>query len=487
VRRWLVVLGCVLLTAAAALFIRRARRPAPRLIPVAVERIQPELDGGPSDDEVLAASLARLAEFKRQAEEAELAARARSDSGPSGSSAVAVFSAALDAGTDMEVSRELAGLAGQLHAGELEAVVERVHAVFRSHSPAAVPALLFVSKDLQRRARSGNAVAVEPLMARLRELPTSDPAVRAPLARLLGTLAVSSTQAAHYEDAKSEAHAALELEDTNAEAYLALGELQFQDNDLSGALGTWERGLRMNPDHAVLARRLERGRAEVARVGSLERVASEHFAVSFDGRTDVSGARASLDTMEAAYRQVGALFQLFPEGPIPLVLYPNRTFQQEGHAVWTAGVYDGKIRVPAEGASAHSLRYRGTLFHEYAHALFHRATRNLRTPTWLNEGFAEVAKLRAAPDARVGCLSGHAVPLASLDGGFQRLDSGSAHFAYLEARHAVERIIDRHGEEGVRALLNEVALQGDFRKGFARALGQEYETFAREFDAEARN
>jgi hypothetical protein len=50
----------------------------------------------------------------------------------------------------------------------------------------------------------------------------------------------------------------------------------------------------------------------------------------------------------------------------------------------------------------------------------------------------------------------------------------------------VERIIERHGEAGVRALLAEVSTGAPFATAFERALGEDYGTFAAAFDAEAR-
>ena len=197
--------------------------------------------------------------------------------------------------------------------------------------------------------------------------------------------------------------------------------------------------------------------------------------VSFDGRADVPGARAALEVMEAAYRQVGGLFQQFPDGPIPLVLYPQGSFHEQGHASWTAGVYDGKIRLPVEGAAAQTLAFKGTLFHEYAHALFHRSTRGATGPTWLNEGFAEIAKLRGDPGPKLLCqASVHSFPLKSLQGGFGRLDRRNARYAYLEARHALERIIERHGEEGVRNLCHDGHREG-LPTAFQRS-GQDFAT-----------
>ena len=471
-----------------------ACRPPPPPPPPPVAATPPAQDAGPSDEELFARSMALLAESKRRAEEEDAAARvaqaspriAPSSPDAGGASAAVPLAEAVTAPASERA--DLVALAAILERDDLAGSVERVHALFRSRSASAVPALELVVRAAVKSARAGELGKVEPVLARLQELPTSEPAVRTPLARLLGAVAVASARAAQPERSRQEARAALALDERTPDAYLALGEYQFQDNDLAGALDTWERGLRLNPGDPALSRRLERGRSEAQKVGGLERVASEHFVVAFDGRADVPAARATLEVMEAAYRSVGALFQNYPEGPIPLVVYPERGFEQEGHVGWTAGVYDGKIRLPAAGADAHLLRFRGLLFHEYAHALVHRSTGTRSVPSWLNEGFAEVARLRADPGPAVRCTpDAHAYPLRTLEGSFQRISTHRGAFlAYLEARHAVEHVLDRHGEAGVRALLAELATGASFDRAFERALGEDYARFAESFDAEAR-
>ena len=470
------------------------RRPVPATPPPLAPAgpTQVAADAGLTDEEVFAASMARLAEARRQAE-AELASAREAtpapsplgvDAGPSTSA----LAPAVDAGGSPGLRAEVAGVRALLAGEDLSGAVEQVHALFRAHSPAAGPTLEVVAAAVQSRARTGALAKVEPVLPRMQELPTSEPAVRAAVARVLGTVAVASARAGQAERSLERARAALALDERTPEAYLALGEHQFQDNDLAGALDTWEHGLRLNPEDPALGLRLERGRSEAERLGGLERVASEHFVVAFDGRADVPAARATLEVMESAYRSVGALFQSYPDGPIPLVLYPDRSFDQEGHASWSAAVYDGKIRLPSAGADAHSARFAGTLFHEYGHALFRRATGGRQAPAWLNEGFAEVARLRRDPGPAVRCTPDvHRFPLRALEGGFQRIgDHRSAHLAYLEARHAVERILERHGEDGVRALLTEVSTGAPFAAAFERAVGEDYGTFSGRFDAEAR-
>ena len=488
-RRSLVLLAVLLVAGALGVVVSR-RSSAPPAPPVVAPVTAPEADAGLSDAEVFARSMARLAEAKRRAEQEEAARRpdasaplavARPDAG----GALAALETANDGGITPGVRAELETLARMLMDDQYPAAVERLHALFREHSPAAVPGLELLAATAIHQARAGGTRQIEPILARLQELPTSDGRVRAPLAQLLGTVALVSAREGQPERSRRQARAALALEERTPEAYLALGEYQFQDNDLTGALDTWEHGLRLSPDSEALARRLERGRAEAERLGGLCRESSTHFVAAFDCGAGSRAARACLDILEDAYRSVGQLFEIFPDGPIPVVVYPDRSFDKEGHASWSAAVYDGKIRLPAAGADPHSLAFRGTLFHEYAHALLHRATAGKSIPAWLNEGLAEVARYRADVGPAALCLAdSHSFRLRSLEGSFQGLNQHAAFYAYLESRHAVERVIDRFGERGVRAVLSEVSRGSPFALAFEKALGVEYGAFTRAFDAE---
>ena len=80
----------------------------------------------------------------------------------------------------------------------------------------------------------------------------------------------------------------------------------------------------------------------------------------------------------------------------------------------------------------------------------------------------------------------HAFPLQRLEGSFQGLNRKGAWFAYLESRHAAERLMKLHGVHGVRSVLAEMSRGSPFPVAFQRALGEDYAGFAAAFDAEAR-
>ena len=197
-----------------------------------------------------------------------------------------------------------------------------------------------------RWARAGAAQQITPLLQRLQELPTSDAKVRGPLAKLLGTVALASHARAS----------------PNAPA--------------DGPRGARPR--RANPRGLPRARRVpvpgQRPRRRAGHLG--ERAPAEPgerrtgpSARTGQGRGATSGwalpavLRALRRRLRLRRRRarrpgfpgrprggvplaVSHYFEVFPEGPVPVVIYPDRSFDKEGHASWSAAVYDGKIGSP---------------------------------------------------------------------------------------------------------------------------------------------
>src|SRR4029453_3356053 len=192
---------------AAVVLPRTAGPPPPRSL-VTAPGSSPATDAGLSDDEVFAASMARLAEAKRRAD-AEATARSADASTPPGpparpdaGGALAALQAAADGGIAPPVKAVLHELARLLADDRYPDAVERVHGLFRQHSDAAVPALELLTVTAQEALRGGGLRRIEPVLRRVEELPTADPAVRASVARLLGTAAVGSAEAGQLDRSK---------------------------------------------------------------------------------------------------------------------------------------------------------------------------------------------------------------------------------------------------------------------------------------------
>lgn len=215
------------------------------------------------------------------------------------------------------------------------------------------------------------------------------------------------------------------------------------------AIQHWERALALDPDNAHARAALERARREESVEGGLlVDLGAAHFSIKYDGAQDQELGRLVARTLEAAYEEVGALLGRYPPTEVAVVIYPGRTFgETTGAHAWVAGLYDGKIRVPADGlATAPPREVRRVLTHEYAHALL-RAVGGPRVPAWLHEGFAQVAEGRTRADARdVLARAGAAPPLARLERGFaSERDPAQARLLYAAACDLVHDLLGRGG------------------------------------------
>ena len=72
-----------------------------------------------------------------------------------------------------------------------------------------------------------------------------------------------------------------------------------------------------------------------------------------------------------AYGEIGKSFSYYPENPITVILYSDQQFRDITRTpAWTGGLFDGKIRIPTEGAGSLSGGVLNrVLHHEYTHAI----------------------------------------------------------------------------------------------------------------------
>lgn len=349
-------------------------------------------------------------------------------------------------------------------------------------------ALQRVSSGMRRRAGVPCDPSCSAQAEALERLPETDPVGRRLAAELWVSLSSRALAAGDARLARRHARRALQLEEVLAPAFAALARAAYAENEFDDAESLWDRAIRASSAPLELKayrQALEGLQKERASFGR-GRKASEHFAVTYDPARDEEAARLALELLELARREVGAIFEVYPEGLLTVVLYSDDSFDKVKHTSWAAGFFDGKVRMPTGGAVANPLRFKATLFHEYAHGLFRRATGNRGDgPGWLNEGLASIAGNLAAPRPLGGCKNGHAFPLKSLEPGFGGYERVKAPPAYLEARHAAERLRETFGEARVRELLREVGRAKSFDAAFDRTLGVSYSRWAEQFDGES--
>lgn len=260
-----------------------------------------------------------------------------------------------------------------------------------------------------------------------------------------------------YLYAESELNEAWAMSGDEPQVLWLLGRLYYHTDRMQDAVDVWERALELEPDNKMIAVQLSKAIQELAVEKKMEKGYGSNFILSYDGEISTSLSNEILRALEDAYNWVGYQLEHYPQRQVPVIIYANQDFNSLTNSPdWAAGIYDGKIRLPAGGVSEVDSRVRGLLFHEYMHAVVREIAGN-RVPFWLNEGLAEVA----ASEQRTPSLNlleqarndGRLFALAELESPSQRFDGSRAAVAYLQSYVFVQSLIDEFGWFQMRDLL----------------------------------
>lgn len=259
-----------------------------------------------------------------------------------------------------------------------------------------------------------------------------------------------SRAVAHYHDrnfdqAMRYAREAIREQPEHVDAHFLLGELYYLRQELTKALESLERAVKLAPNRKDIQEGLERVRQELKVEKDLARSDTHPFVVRFaEGQipVDVSSLRQLLrDT----HRLVGQQMGHFPDHSVTVILYPEKEFQQvRGVSHQAGGLYDGKIRLPARSGNLASAELERVLWHEYTHAVIHDLSK-ARCPLWLNEGIATLQEARVrAPDlseARAAFRAGKLPAWSALwDAPYEQATlRRNYQVSYLIAKYLVER------------------------------------------------
>jgi tetratricopeptide (TPR) repeat protein len=256
--------------------------------------------------------------------------------------------------------------------------------------------------------------------------------------------------AAHLQgrakDATARLRQALEIAPDLTPASMLLGQIEYSNGEVSRAIAIYEKALTHAPGDPNLTSRLNAWRADAeANRGFVERRV-DRFRVMFQGHADTALATRATDILESAFWRIGKALGAYPSDPVVVMLYTEKQFRDVTQAPeWSGGVYDGRIRVPAAGATQSPQLFERVLVHELTHAMIASlAPRGI--PAWLHEGLAQhfegddpAAALRRLKAAGV------VIPLHYLEAGFTRLPAEHAMVAYDESLVVVDALLRRGG------------------------------------------
>jgi tetratricopeptide (TPR) repeat protein len=287
-------------------------------------------------------------------------------------------------------------------------------------------------------------------------------------------LAVACFHLNRDEDAERALRQAIEINPREKRAYQVLGDLAYRRDDLDGAISNWERVIEIDPSETGLKARIGRLRRESRTEKDFNREVTSHFSVKYEGRERIEAGKIVLRILEDAYSEIGRQLSFYPDQEIAVILYSDRQFREVTDAPgWSAGLYDGKIRIPIGGIEQETPGLRRLLYHEYTHAVVRAITP--RVPTWLNEGLAQYCEGRkidgqARAVLRALAQAGKLPALRSLEGPFTGLGGAQADYAYLISLSAVSYLGDQFGIYRVRMVLDELARGAEVPRAIENSL-----------------
>ncbi|MBI5445129.1 MAG: hypothetical protein HY900_28455 [Deltaproteobacteria bacterium] len=311
-----------------------------------------------------------------------------------------------------------------------------------------------------------------------------EPRYRKSLSRILLAWAVDDRNRAregaassHGEEVKRRIDRAAEVDPECAEAFLVLGDVEYENQRLDEARRAWLKAKGLQPGLEGLRERLERlGREYTAEVG-MKSAHGYDFIVRYEEAVSSALGFDVAESLREAKRAVGQVFDYWPERRIVVLVYTMETYRRvaAGAPEWSAGLYDGKIRIPVPDSSADIRHVQAIIWHEYTHAVVHDLGGG-RCPLWLNEGLAEFQSARFSGRDALGAVrqlagEGRLVPWKSLDGRFRSASAGAAAQAYDEAHSVVAYLAETYGFWRMPKLLKALASGADF----AAAVGQHFQ------------
>ena len=227
-------------------------------------------------------------------------------------------------------------------------------------------------------------------------------------------------------------------------AYVLLAQVAYGAADLDLAIKSLEKAVALAPRDRELTAYLERWRKESSLHRGFASRASVRFNVLFEGPAQKAIGDRVAAVLESAYWSIGKQIDIYPGAALEVILYSNKQFRDITRApVWAGGGYDGRIRLPINGALKTPQLLDRVVIHEYVHSVV-RTAAPTGVPTWVNEGLASY--LEPGDKSWVtGVLksSSERIPLDELEEGFGEFDGETALLAYAESHIAGQMLVER--------------------------------------------
>lgn len=249
----------------------------------------------------------------------------------------------------------------------------------------------------------------------------------------------------------------LQLAPRQPDLLAAAGYAAYRADRIADAIDYLKRSLllRESPNVSRLLAGIER---EAAADRSKERKLGSRFLLRYDtAAADPGTASVILETLEQEFSRLQQRLGCAADERIITIVQSREQFRGiSGAPEWVGALYDGRIRVPLPPGAGVTPELRAVFAHEIVHACL----ANLgKWPSWLHEGLAqELSGEPFQPPRRREVLdlglAGKLPPIGKLSGSWSGMNATQARIAYGAARAGVAGFLARHGDNGIRNVLN---------------------------------
>ena len=286
-----------------------------------------------------------------------------------------------------------------------------------------------------------------------------------------------SYQSYRHLKAKGLVEKTLRLNSKLAPAYVLLGDIEYDNQQLPKAELAWQKAQRLDPAINGLASRLDRVGRESKVESKMKSVGDVYFNLRYDDSVKQSSGFDIRRVLREARKDVGRDFRYRPQHKIVVLLYSKEAFGKvrESAPEWVSGIYDGKIRIPVPESQQDLRSVKKTVVHEYTHAVVHELSQG-RIPHWFNEGLAEYQAAKYAKTSKPASSLKQAldadelVPWSQIESLFNGRSIDQVRLGYDQSHSVVAYLAQRYGFWHIPRLLKQMA-QG---VSFEEALRQEF-------------
>lgn len=294
-----------------------------------------------------------------------------------------------------------------------------------------------------------------------------------------------------FDEAVDQVRRAIAVDRENPRAHADLGAHLMRTGDERNARRSLETAFRNDPFDVVTYNMLE----VLDQLDTFETIADGDLIVKL--HPDEAGvlreyvpalAREALETLSARWN-------FRPTGPLLIEVFPRhddfavRTLGLPG-MIGALGACFGRV-VTMDSPRARrpgEFNWASTLWHEMAHVITLQLSQQ-RVPRWLSEGISEYEETRARPDwgremsvPFVRAMeAGEVLKLRDLNAGFQ--NPATIGLAYYQASLLVEHLVQRFGDEALRAFVASFAEGLDTATAIERVFETDIDALQATFDA----